>query len=208
MKVLSILIPTIPERVEMFTKLYNDLHFQLEYMQTFHPSLGEIEILVDDSKRFLDGGISIGEKRQSLVQRAEGKYLCFLDDDESIAPHYLETLVRMCSSNADVMGFRAIVKLKTFWALVEMRFEYKHNEQISPDFTIRRPPWHMCPVKSVYAKLQQFKKLNDAEDFEWMSRVLGMCKSSIFTDRILFQYNHGDHSEADKITQYESIGVR
>lgn len=203
MIILSVLIPTIPERAVRFTNLYNELHRQLEYIQTFHASLGHVEILVNAEKKYLDGGPSIGEKREELVRRAEGKYLCFCDDDETVSPNYLETLVRLCQTNVDVVTFRAMVKLKTFWALVEMRFEYKNNDQISPDFTVRRPPWHMCPVKSVYAKLQQFKHVNDAEDFEWMNRVLEMCTSSVFTDRILFQYNHGDHSEADKITQHE-----
>lgn len=203
MIILSILIPTIPERVDMFTRLFNELHRQLEYIQTFHPSLGHIEILVDERKRFLEGGPSIGEKRGDLVRRAEGRYLCFLDDDESISPEYLETLARLCQSNVDVVTFRAMVKLKNFWALVDMRLVYKVNDQISSEYTVRRPPWHSCPVKTLYAKIPEFKHINDAEDFDWMQRVLEMCTTEIHTDKILFSYNHGDHSESDKITQHE-----
>lgn len=207
MIILSILIPTIPERVDRFTSLFNELHRQLEYMQTFHSSLGRIEILVEHSKKYLDGGPSIGEKREELVRRAEGKYLCFCDDDETVSPNYLETLVRACQLDVDIVTFRSMVKLKDYWALIDMRLSFTHNEQATPDHTVRRPPWHMCPVRSVYAKVPNWKYVNDAEDFDWMERVLKMCQTEHHTDRILFQYNHGDHSESDKITQHELQSV-
>lgn len=199
MILLSILIPTIPERYERFTKLYNELMRQKTEFETFHDTLGRVEVLVNTEKRFLDGGLSIGKKREALVKDAEGKYLCFLDDDESIAPNYLETLMRLCFVDQDVCTFKAMVKLSTFWALVDMRLAYKTNDQINPDFTVRRPPWHMCPVRSVFAKLVPFRDVNNAEDFEWTEQVLKYCVTEAHTDKIIFQYNHGDHSEADKI---------
>lgn len=196
---LSILICTTPERNEMFTKLFNEVHRQVEFLQTFHEILGRVEILVDDSPRFLDGGLSVGKKREALVKRAQGKYLCFLDSDESISPDYIETLMRLCYQGQDVCTFRAMVKLKNFWALVDMRLAYKLNDQISPDYTVRRSAWHICPVKSVYAKMFPFSDKNNAEDFEWMEKVLTCCVSEAHSERVIFQYNHGEHSEVDKI---------
>lgn len=199
MILLSILIPTIPERHERFTKLYNELMRQKTSFDTFHDTIGEVQILVNSGERFLNGGLSIGKKREALVKEAEGMYLCFLDDDESIAPNYLESLMRLCNQGQDICTFRAMVKMATFWALVDMRLPYKINDQLNPDYTVRRPPWHMCPVNSIYAKMFSFRDINNAEDFEWMEKVLTCCTSEIHTDKILFQYNHGDHSEADKI---------
>jgi len=200
MIILSILIPTTPERHEMFTKLFNEVHKQVGYMQTVHPSLGRVEVLVDDSPKFLEGGLSVGKKREALVKRAEGKYVCFLDSDETISPNYVETLIRLCIQNQDVCTFRAMVKMSNFWAIVDMRFAYgRINDQISPDFTVRRTAWHICPVRSTYAKMFPFSDKNNAEDFEWMEKVLACCVSEAHSDRIIFQYNHGDHSEVDKI---------
>lgn len=196
---LSVLMPTTPERNEMFTRLFNELHRQLEYMQTFHKTLGKIEILVDDSPRFLNGGPSVGKKRESLVQRAEGKYLCFLDSDEEISPDYLETIVRLCYQDADVCTFKAMVKLHNFWTVVDMRLEHKENEQVSPDFTVKRMPWHINAVRSVYAKTFPFSDKNNAEDFEWMEKVLTCCETEAHSERIIFCYRHGSHSEVDKI---------
>lgn len=199
MILLSILIPTIPERNERFTKLYNELMRQKTEFETFHDSMGRIEVLVNPDKKFLEGGLSIGKKREALVKDAEGKYLCFLDDDESIAPNYLESLMRLCFMDQDVCTFKAIANLKTFWSIVDMRLAFKVNDQVNPDYTVRRPPWPCCPVRSVFAKMVNFKDINNAEDFEWMAQVLKFCTSEAHTEKVIFQYNHGDHSEADKI---------
>lgn len=199
MTLLSILMPTIPERADRFTKLFNEVHRQLQYIQTFHPTLGRCEILINSLPRFLDGGPSIGLKRQSLINKAQGKYLCFLDDDEQIAPHYLESLMRLCKQGPDIVTFRALAFMSTYWGLVDMRLAYKVNDQLTPDYTARRAPWHICPVRTDFARLHKFKDLNNAEDFDWMERVIGQCTTEVHTDKILFMYNHGEHSEADKI---------
>lgn len=199
MIILSILVPTTPERKDMFTRLYNEVYRQITYVHTTHPSLGRVEVLVDDSPRFLDGGLSVGKKREALVKRAEGKYLCFLDSDESVSPDYVETLVRLCIKDQDVCTFRAIAKLSTFWALIDMRLAFKVNDQVNPEYTVRRSAWHLCPVRSVFAKLVDFSDKNNAEDFEWMEKVLTRCTTEAHTDKIIFQYNHGEHSEVDKI---------
>lgn len=202
MIILSVLICTIPERVDMFTKLYNELHRQLEYMQTFHSTLGHIEILVNSDKRFLEGGPSIGKKRESLVNLAEGKYLCFLDDDEAISPNYVETLVRLCQRDADVCTFRNISRMENYWCLVDMGLHYP-NDQASPMITVRRKPWHICPVRSSFAKLHPFPDTNYSEDFEWMEKVLAHCTTEAKSESIIHEYRHGKHSESDKIMQHE-----
>lgn len=201
MIVLSILIPTTPDRHEMFTALFNEVHRQIGYMQTVHPSLGKIEVLVDDSKRFLDGGLSIGKKREALVKRAEGKYLCFLDSDDWIAPNYVETLVRLCQRDADVCTFRNITKTDTFWCVVDMGFHYP-NDQANPNLTVRRRPWHICPVRSSFARKYDFEDSNYSEDFTWMEKVLSHCTTEAKSEAIIHEYRHGKHSESDKIMKH------
>lgn len=201
MIILSILIPTIPERVEMFTRLIGELNRQVNYVNDNHPSLGRIEILVDTGRRFLEGGLSIGKKRDTLVKRAQGKYLCFLDDDERISPNYLETILRLCKYDADVVTFRNFSRLENFWMLVDMSLKYHTNDQASPEFMIRRRAWHICPVRSIFAKLYSFPDTNYSEDWEWFEKVLKHCTTEAKTDAILHEYHHGKHSEADKITQ-------
>ena len=202
MIILSILISTTPDRAEMFTPLYNELHHQLQYMETFHPTLGHIEILVDDSKLFLEGGLSIGKKREALLKRAEGKYLCYLDSDDGIAPNYLETLVRLCQHDRDVCTFRNVSKFDNFWTVIDMGLFFK-NEEATPNHTTRRNAWHICPVRSMFAKKYDFDDSNYGEDWSWFKKVLTHCNSEAKSEAIIHEYNHSvNHSEADKIMRY------
>lgn len=205
MTILSILIPTIPERGDMFTKLYNEVMNQVAYMRTVHPSLGDVEVLVDDSKRFLDGGLSIGKKREALVKRAKGKYLCFLDDDEWISGNYVESIMRMGQNDKDVITFRSFCRLETFSMVVDMSIHYPGNDEATPNFTIFRRPWHVCPVRSLFAKLHDFEDTSYGEDWQWFKKVLDHCTTEEKTYAILHEYRHGKHSEADKITNHELL---
>ncbi len=199
---LSILTPSIPNRLDKLIALNENLKnqiFQISKLET----LGCVEWIIDNSTSFLNGGLSIGKKRESLVQRATGKYLCFLDDDDTVSPNYIETLVRLCNQDQDVCTFRSLIKLEKYWGIVNMKLAYLVNDQFSAEHTIRRPPWHICPVRSEFAKLYGFENINNAEDFKWFEKVLSHCTTESHTDRILFQYNHGPDSEADKITNHE-----
>lgn len=203
MIILSILIPTLPERHSLFIELYGKLWRQIYHVHTNHTSLGEIEWISDDSPSFLNGGLSIGKKRESLVKRAEGKYLCFLDDDEDIAPNYVETLVRLCQHNTDVITFRNLTKTDHYWTIVDMSLNYIVNDQANPKFITRRKPWHICPVRTEFAKLYEFDDINYSEDSNWMEKVLKHCTTESHTDAVLHQYNHSKiNSEADKITNH------
>lgn len=198
--ILSILIPSIPEREDKLSRLLSYLFAQCDDLNKCHPILGNAVIMWDDSKRFLQGGLSIGKKRQSLLDRAEGKYLCFLDDDEDIAPNYVETLVRLCQHNADVITFRNLTTTDHYWTVVDMSLNYHVNDQASPNFITRRRPWHICPVKSEFAKLYHFEDINYGEDFDWMSKVLTHCTTEAHTDAVLHMYRHSSiKSESDKI---------
>lgn len=198
--ILSILCPTTPDRESMFSHLLNNVLNQREELSTWHSELGEVEIIWDDSKRFLDGGLSIGKKRESLVRRANGKYLTFLDSDEDIAPNYVETLVRLCQHDRDVCTFRNLTKTDHYWTIVDMSLNYTHNDEANANYITRRMPWHICPVKTEFAKLYDFEDINYGEDWKWFEKVLKHCANEAHTDAVIHCYNHSSkHSEADRI---------
>lgn len=203
MIILSILIPTIPDREDRFRKLLNELWLQRAALNETHPTLGDVDIFINDSKHFLAGGISIGKKRESLVKAAQGKYLCFLDDDEDISPNYVETLVRLCQLDTDVVTFRNLTKTDFYWTVVDMSLKNPVNEEATPERIVKRRPWHICPVKSEYAKRYEFPDSNYGEDWKWFEQVLKHCDTEAHTDAILHVYNHSaKHSEADKIMKH------
>ena len=198
--ILSILIPSIPSRRNKLLRLWDKVMMQSETMSMTHPTLGVVERLFDDGRAFNDGGLSIGKKRQELVTRASGRYLCFLDDDDDIAPNYIETLVRLCHKNQDVVTFRNFTTTDFYWTLIDMSLHHKEDEQATPERIVKRKPWLVCPVRSEYAKRFEFPDTNYGEDATWMNQVLTLCKHEVHTDQILSSYRHsGKTSEADKI---------
>jgi len=202
--ILSILMPTIPERKKRFKKLIGEVYSQVHYCKKVHPTLGIIEIVVDDREKHTKGGPFIGQKRQSLIEEATGRYLCFLDDDEEIAPDYVETLLRLCYANKDVCTFNNISKFDNYWCIVRLSLAHTTNEQARPGI-INRRPWHICPVRSELAKRAKFPESNYGEDWIWFEQVLAMCQTEEHTESVIHSYIHSIKvSQADNITT--SIG--
>lgn len=214
MILLSILIPTIPSRLKQFGNLMGELiQQQVKLPEEFKQ---RVEILADNTKPFLEGGKSIGEKRQYLLTEAKGEYICFLDDDDWVAPNYLEMLVRHCQLNLciniiedqieikkpDVVCFNTFIKNDYYWALITMSLIHTKNEEVGPIGITERTPWHICPIRAEIAKKHSFDNINHNEDWTWLQKVIPELKTYIFIDCILTQYNHSEKgSEADKILQ-------
>src|SRR5688500_10762390 len=80
---LSILIPTVPRRVEtFFPRLIKKLEAQIT-------EPGSVEILgLYDNKL-----TTVGGKRNLLLDAARGDFLVFLDDDDDVCDDYLATLL-------------------------------------------------------------------------------------------------------------------
>lgn len=186
---LSILIPTLPQRKKMFNILRKNLTAQIDFVHSTHPSLGQVEILFDSSKKFLKGGLSVGAKRDALKCRATGEYLVFVDDDDMIAPNYLESILRLMESNPDIITFRSLYKSSTYWGIVDMNLNHAENEQMNDSTIVKRQPFHVCPIRTSIAQQHSFPDINNAEDWGWMVKVLSDCQKQAHSDQILHQYN-------------------
>ena len=92
---LTIGIPTIEQRKECFNQLYAELKKQSE------PFGNLIEIVyICDNKE-----MTIGAKRQKLVDISKGKYIVMWDDDDWIHPHGIELIMEGLKSDADVISY-------------------------------------------------------------------------------------------------------
>lgn len=197
---LSILTPTIPERKEKFEALKSEVLRQARKCYEIHPTLGIIEFISDNAPTYKNGGPNIGEKRQALLDRAIGEYLCFLDDDEDISPDYIETVLRLCYERKDVGTFNNLSKFDNYWCVVTMSMDNETNEQARPGI-IKRRPWHICPVRSFLAKQVKFTASNYGEDWVWFEQVLKECKTEAHVENIIHCYQHSMRkSMSDNVT--------
>ena len=92
----SILILSIPSRIEKYLiSLYNKM---LEQTKNY-PEV-EILCLIDNKS------MTIGEKRQALLDSARGKWIAFMDDDDDITDDYMSTIINTIKEKpADVISF-------------------------------------------------------------------------------------------------------
>lgn len=135
---------------------------------------------------------SIGSKRQWLLERAQGKYLSFVDDDDDVTDAYIEDLVETIKGSYPVMRLRGQISQYTF----------THSIQNSTSSTMARgeeflrPPNHLNPMMSDVAKLIRFKDAVRGEDLEWTIRLAksGFLINEYRSDhsRIHYIYNMGD----------------
>lgn len=177
---LSILICTIPERQPMFKELLNELTEQSKRCNSM------VQICWDDSPK---GTITIGAKRNKLLNLALGDYVCFADDDDSVAPDYIESILNAIEKGTDCIGF----KIKCYMdgkeenAASSMKYDWADNVD---GFRYVRSIYHKTPVKRELALKAGFPDKSFSEDYEYSMRLKPLLKSEIFIDKFLYIYRY------------------
>jgi glycosyltransferase involved in cell wall biosynthesis len=90
----TIMILTQPSRADFLEKLLAVLQPQVDRA----PGV-EIDI------RLFDENMGLGENRQAMREQAVGEYSCFVDDDDIVAPDYVESILPLLDG-IDYVGFQ------------------------------------------------------------------------------------------------------
>lgn len=183
----SILILSIPSRIEKYLMpLYKKMLKQAEG----HPEV-EILCLVDNKS------MTIGEKRQSLLDCARGKWIGFMDDDDGISDNYIESLSEAMKNHpADVITFDQHCSVNGEEFMVNFGMRNPHQPWI-PKCNIDRilrPPYHMCFWRSEIAKQAKFKPSSYGEDLAWCMEMYPKIKTETHIDRVLHHYMFDDRT--------------
>src|SRR4051794_17308832 len=96
---LSILIPTISGREAKFNALCERL---VEQSQGY-----SVEILYGKD----DKQLSIGEKRNIMLNNCNGKYCVFIDDDDDVSPTYVPKVIAALQDMPDCVGYLESVQI-------------------------------------------------------------------------------------------------
>jgi len=179
---LSILIPTVPERAGKLASLLADLARQ---------NNGEAEVIYfgDDRKR------SIGAKRNGALSLARGKYVAFCDDDDHVSAGYISEITKAAERDVSVISF--IQDATWNGQESEVHFSIKNaNEPFSPGGVTRRFPWHVCAWRRELAQQCVFSEKNWGEDADWVEQAAALAKNEIHIPHVLHYYDHGIDSLA------------
>jgi glycosyltransferase involved in cell wall biosynthesis len=170
---LSILIPTLPSRLAMFTRLMSVLEPQLT------PDV-ELIWLGDNRVKVL------GDKRNDLLGLATGDYVAFIDDDDLISSRYVTSILAATEHGTDVIVFDQTVSIN---GGPEKRCVYG----IELDYTETAELWtgkpaHTHPYRREIAQSCKFPSKLFGEDIDWVSQAWPQCKTEHRIERVLYYY--------------------
>lgn len=179
---LSILIPSVTSRTDNFYQTcIKEINRQAELF------VGSVEILsIVDNK-----SMTLGEKRNQLIRIACGKYIVFLDDDDRVAPNYIERLIQeidKCEMKADVINFTVNISINGGDYVPVFYSKEFQKDQNLPDRYLRIPNHIMCFKRDLIFQFP-FKPILRGEDSDFSKRILSSIKTEVIIDDVLYFYD-------------------
>lgn len=189
---LSILIPSVPSRRKTFTQnILDQIETQIE---SLNRSDVEVLNLYDNKTR------KLGQKRNDLINLAQGKFLVFIDDDDVVSDDYLLQILNAIDNNSDTdcVVFDVICTVNDGTELLckyGIELEYNH---VSPEqgITWTGKPAHTHVYRTELAKKCVFPLTNYGEDFAWVSQAWHLVTKQTRIEKVLYFYKHNtNHTE-------------
>lgn len=171
--VLSILVPTVPGRESKLSRLLALLDPQIAGRA--------VELLVLRDSR----GITIGEKRTKMIAIARGMYVAFIDDDDVVAPDYVDAILSGLESQPDVLNFT--VRVEGHGAPKPCRYGLMLAHADHPE-SYERKPNHLMVWRRELALDVAFPPVAIGEDTAWAETMALRAKTEVTIERELYTY--------------------
>lgn len=188
--VLSILIATTVDRREMFEKLFAEFLKQIEPIKVRDEHMVEIRYLEDNKE------LSIGAKRQKLLEIAKGEWIVFFDSDDWPAPNYVQLIYEAITTNKGIDCVGMNVAMTTNGENPQRcchRLLYKEWADNIDGWDFVRNITHFNPVKKTIALQVGFPDLRFGEDKWYSDRVTALCTKEAYIEQALFHYRYTNH---------------
>lgn len=145
-----------------------------------------VEILIDDRR-----GVTVGEKRNSLLGQASGEYIAFCDDDDIVSPNYVNLILEGIGKEVDCCSLTGEI---TFDGINPKKFIHsiEYNHYFEEDSIYYRPPNHLNTIKASIAKQFKFPMRSHGEDTDWSLQIAssGLLKTEHSIEEILYYYDY------------------
>lgn len=139
---------------------------------------------------------SIGQKRNDLVNLAQGRYVVFVDDDDFIHKNYVEVILAAAEANKDCICFKEFRTVDR-WPDKEVHFSIGFLGNKTEADRYVRLPHHRMPIKKELVVQVPFKDTNFGEDTDFGIRIQALLKSETVIPACLYFYDYdSDISEA------------
>ena len=155
---LTILIPTVVGREAEFDKLKGNIDLQCAILGGYD----EVEILsLKDNKE-----ITIGEKRERLYSMANGLFSWMIDDDDSIAPDAIQTILAVIKDNPNIpcITFRENCMMNGEYKSSNHSIKYEKWADNFDGYAYVRCPFYKDVIRTDIAKSVLFEYVSYKED--------------------------------------------
>ena len=182
---LSILICSLESRAGQLATLQKELKRQ----QTT-----EVEILTE-----LDAGeLSIGAKRQALMERSKGDFIVSIDDDDLVAADYMSSILYILHNKiVDCIGIQGIIR-EPLRREQDRNFycDLKYKDAFFGFGRAYLPILHICPILRTIAIKERYPFISCGEDGQWLAKVSKHLKTQEIINRPIYVYNcNPDHTD-------------
>lgn len=184
---LEILVPTTFDRAGYFRRFSECLKPQLERQRR-----ANIRPLIDVGEH--NGGMTIGMKRNLLLDAAQSDYVCFWDDDDLVADDAVDRVMAaidagfyVAREGVDVIGIEG-KKINDDGSeqKIVQSFRYKTRAFVGGSWISY--PTHLNPVKLTIARKVKFPMISFGEDAQYSRNLLPHLKSEIEVSGPLYFY--------------------
>lgn len=177
---LTILIPTLGQRRDLFSRLISGLMPQVD------AAGGAVDVLA----WWDNGQTDLAVKRQGLLDAARGEYVCFIDDDDTVADDYVRSLLGALESRPDYVGFLVdVYRDGGFYGHGSHSLEHGgwFNRR---DGLMCRDITHRNPMPAEVARSADFRVTprGQSEDRPWADqlRAGGLLRREVMLPRVLY----------------------
>lgn len=196
---LSMLIATTEMRKDLFNTLIKEFERQIKEYNLED----KVEIVFDATGKELP----LGKKRQLLLNRAKGKFIVFMDDDDFPIEDYLNVIVNIIESNEDIdcIGFR--IRMTTDLAKEQIcDHSLKHKvegwQTNKKGFDYIRNVSMFNPVKRELALQVGFPDLRWGEDHWFADRVTQLCNKEYYVESKPYMFWYRFSTAESAATKY------
>lgn len=157
---LTILIPTLnePFSIRKLKRLKEVLLPQIE-------KYPEVTYSINDAGR----SMTIGEKRNAMIQNSSSEYFVFIDCDDMVTPDYLDEIMKGLESNPDVVTFCG-------WITSNMAQRKNWTIKLGSGYTEQnghyyRWPNHLSVMRRSLVEHVRFPSIRSQEDYQWSKMI-------------------------------------
>lgn len=187
---LSVLICTLPEPFR--DRKVNDLFKKL----TYQAANKSVQILyLGDNK-----SMTVGEKRNHLMDIAKGERIIFVDDDDKISDNYINKLLEYCNLDYDCISIGVrMTEQGENEKIYDYTFKQNINKRENGIRIAGRIPNHLCLWRKSVALRVRFVDRNLGEDHIWAEQQLIKGYTFYDTKEILYHYDFDKHITQTRI---------